>query len=148
MKDILFLKNYIFATVLNIFAIQGFLVAPLSALPKGSREDQKPSACEDGWLRIRTCFFFLMILWIWYISNKCIQMTYNMTSWSSRILACGLSLLMAWISLRLFTCSKLEIKKEENCIEMYQKYHVHYQSLIKLKHSCCFAFTVYVIKYF
>lgn len=116
MNDILLKKkNDIFATVLNIFASQGFSVAPLSALPKGSREDQKPSACEDGWLRIRTCFFFLTILWIWYISNKCIQMTYNMTSWSSRILACGLSLLMAWISLRLFTCSKLEIKKEENC---------------------------------
>lgn len=149
MRDILSTKkNDIFATVLNIFASQGFLAAPLSALPKGSREDQKPSACEDGWLRIKTCLFFLMILWIWYISNKCIQMTYNMTSWSSRILACGLSLLMAWISLRLFTCSKLEIKKEENCIKMYQKYHVHYQSLIKLKHSCCYACTVYVIKYF
>lgn len=127
---------------------KGFLAAPLSALPKGSSEDQKPSACEDGWLRIRTCLFFLMILWIWYISNKCIQRTYNMTSWSSRILACGLSLLMAWISLRLFTCSKLEIKKEENCTKCIKKYHIHYQKLIKLKHSCCYACTVYVIKYF
>lgn len=63
MKDILLKKkNDIFVIVLNIFASQGFLVVLFFVFLKGSREDQKPLACEDGWLRIRICFFFLIIL--------------------------------------------------------------------------------------
>lgn len=62
MKDILLKKNDIFVIVLNMFVSEGFSVVLFFVFLKGSREDRKFLVCEDGWLRIRICFFFLMIL--------------------------------------------------------------------------------------
>ena len=56
--------------------------------------------------------------------NTC-TCTYNITSSNSRIFECDARRLMAWISLRLFTCSKLKIQKYRKCPTFKQTLYMY-----------------------
>ena len=56
--------------------------------------------------------------------NTC-TCTYNITSSNSRIFECDARRLMAWISLRLFTCSKLKIQTYRKCPTFKQTLYMY-----------------------